>query len=432
MNFIQSIKGRFGKGNSINHAAQSGGYGSNPFFNQSSLASLFGKFWGTNIDYASEVGDLTTNRLIMSAVNFLGRTLPEAALEVVQMKSDGTNKVMFDHPLARLFKRPNKFMAGDLLWKSAGLSWIISGNVYFYKVRNKLGEVIELWYLPHFSIEPRWSGNSFIDYYAYSVDGQEFHLKPEDVIHLRNGIDPHNTRMGLSDIASALREIYTDNEAANFSALLMKNSGVPPFALIPKTDITGLKQDDVARLQNSFMRKISGDERGKPAVSTRAFDIVKTGFSPDELNLSKLRRLPEETIASLTGIPAVVLQFGAGLERSTYSNYAEAREAAYESVIVPLWRYIAAELSAQLLTDYDGAEKLDVNFNTSNVRVLQDDENKLYIRIGTAYRNGFIMRSEARSKTGFVAAPEDEVYFVEPKKTENDKAQKTNNEQINA
>ncbi len=417
MNSIwQSIKAKTGFGNSLAHPAQSNGYGSNPYYNQFSGLNIFGHFANTSVDYKSETGDLTQNRLIMAAVNFMGRTLPEAALEVVQMKPDGTNKVVFNHPLAKLFARPNKFMAGDLLWKSLGLSWIISGNVYFYKVRNKLGEVIELWYLPHFAVEPRWSGNNFIDYYAYSADGREYQLKPSDVIHLRNGIDPHNTRMGLSDIASALREIYTDNEAANFSALLMKNSGVPPFALVPKADITGLKQDDVARLQNAFQRKISGDERGKPAVSTRAFDIVKTGFSPEELDLSALRRLPEETIASLIGIPAIVLQFGAGLERSTYSNYAEAREAAYESVIVPLWRYIAAELSAQLLPDYEKSERLEVYFNTSKVRVLQDDENKLYIRVGTAYRNGFIRRSEARSKTGYPVEADDEVYFVEPKK----------------
>lgn len=416
MNFWKSIKGLIGGANSMNHARLSGGYGSNPYYNQFNGLNLLGRFAGTSVDYKSETGELTQNRLIMSAVNFLGRNLPEARIEVVKNLADGTTKTVFDHPLTRLFARPNKFYAGDLLWKSLGLSWTISGNVYFYKVRNKLGEVIELWYLPHFSIEPRWTGNNFIDYYAYSCDGTEYHLKPEDVVHFRNGIDPHNTRMGLSDVASALREIYTDNEAANFSALLMKNSGVPPFALVPKADITGMKPDEAARLQSSFMRKISGDERGKPAVSTRAFDIVKTGFSPEELDLSKLRRLPEETIASLTGLPAVVLQFGAGLEHSTYANYNEARTSAYEDVIVPLWRYIQAELTHQLLSDFDKSEKLAVKFNTSDVRALQDDENKLFNRLAVAYGGDFMKRSEARSKIGLPVEDSDAVYFSETTK----------------
>jgi HK97 family phage portal protein len=413
MNFLQSIKAKLTRNNSMNHALGSGGSGSNPFFNQSSLASLFGRFANTQVDYASECGDLTQNRLIMSAVNFLGRNLPEAPIEVVEPKADGTRSVVFAHPLTKLFARPNRFYTGDLLWKSFGLSWIISGNVFFYKVRNKLGEVIELWYLPHFAIEPRWSGNNFIDYYAYSVDGQEHRIAPADIVHLRNGIDPHNTRMGLSDVASALREIYTDNEAANFSALLMKNSGVPPFALIPKNDLTGLKPEDISRLQNSFMRKITGDERGKPAVSTKAFDLVKTGFSPEELDLSKLRRLPEETIASLTGIPAVVLQFGAGLEHSTYANYNEARTSAYEDVIVPLWRYIQAELTHQLLADFDKTTRQSVQFNLSEVRALQDDQNKLFNRLATAYKSDFMKRSEARSRIGLPVEDADAVYFSE-------------------
>ncbi len=413
MNVFKSIKAKFTGGNSMNHADGSGGYGSNPFYNQSSLLSIFGRYQNTSVDYQAEVGDLTQSRLIMSAANFLGRNLPEATVEVVEPKADGTKKVVFAHPLAKLFARPNKFYTGDLLWKSLGLSWLISGNVFFYKVRNKLGEVIELWYLPHFAIEPRWEGNNFIDYYAYNADGIEHRLKPSDVIHLRNGIDPHNTRMGLSDVASALREIYTDNEAANFSALLMKNCGVGPFALIPKNDIVGLKQDDVARLQNSFQRKISGDERGKPTVSTRAFDLVKTGFSPDELDLSKLRRLPEETIASLTGIPAVVLQFGAGLEHSTYSNYNEARTSAYEDVIVPLWRYIQAELSHQLLSDFDKSEKQIVQFNLSEVRALQDDQNDLYKRMTMAYNGDLMKRSEGRSRLGLPVEETDKVYRSE-------------------
>ena len=400
----------------MRHELGAGGYNSNPFFGQW-LNTLFGMFSGSRVNYAQEVGDLTQSRLIMAAVNFMGRTLPEALLEVTKPKRGGTKETIPDHPLVKLFKRPNRYYTGSLLWKSFGLSWIISGNVFFYKVRNKMGEVIEIWYLPHTMVEPRWEGDSFIDYYAYSVDGYEYRLKPEDVIHFRNGIDPNNTRMGLSDIASALREIYTDNEASNFSALLMKNNGVGPFAISPKNQ-TNLDEKERRRMADAFHRKTSGDERGKPFISGSSFEIIKTGFSPDELDLSKLRHLPEETIASLTGIPAIVLQFGAGLERATYSNYAEAKEAACESVVVPLWRYIEDELNAQLMPDFDKTGKLEAKFNLSNVRVLQDDENKLYARLGAAYRTGFMKRSEARSEIGLPTSPEDEVYFVEPKREE--------------
>lgn len=404
----------------MTHDRGSGGLNTNPFFGQF-WANLFGRFWGTKIDYAREVGELTQSRLIMAAVNFLGRTLPEASLEVVKPKADGTNKIIPDHALVRLFKRPNKYYTGSLLLKAMGLSWLIAGNVYLYKVRNRLGEVIELWYLPHHTIEPRWEGNNFIDYYAYMLDGIEYQLKPEDVIHLRNGIDPQNTRLGLSDIASGLREIFSDNERANFSALLLKNCGVPPYVISPKVNQTNLQESDRKRIADAFLRKSSGDERGKPVVMSNAIEVTKTGFTPVEMDLRNLSRVPEETIASLTGIPAIVLQFGAGLDRSTYSNYSEAREATYESVIVPLWCYLGEEFTHQLLSEFDESGKLEARFNTSNVRVLQDDENKLYVRVGLAYRNGVMKRSEARSKIGLTTDEADDIYFVEPKREEKPK-----------
>ena len=165
MSIFTKIKSVFTK-SQIRHELAAGGYNSNPFFGQW-LNTLFGMFANTRINYAQEAGDLTQSRLIMAAVNFLGRTLPEAKLEVVRPKADGTTKLVADHPVIKLFKRPNKYYTGSLLWKSFGLSWIISGNVFFYKVRNKLGEIVELWYLPHQYIEPRWTGNNFLDYYAY-------------------------------------------------------------------------------------------------------------------------------------------------------------------------------------------------------------------------------------------------------------------------
>jgi phage portal protein BeeE len=230
----------------------------------------------------------------------------------------------------------------------------------------------------------------------------------------------------LSDVASGLREIFSDNERANFSAMLLKNAGVPPFVISPKVNQSNLQDADRKRIGDAFLRKTMGDERGKPVVMSNAIDVHKTGFTPIEMDLSKLSRVPEETISSLTGIPAVVLQFGARLERSTFSNYGEAREAVYESVIVPLWVYVGDEVTLQLLAEFDRSEKLEARFNTAGVRVLQEDENKLHIRVSSAYRSGIMKRSEARSKIGLLVEESDNVYFVEPKKELSESNEKVN------
>lgn len=89
-----------------------------------------------------------------------------------------------------------------------------------------------------------------------------------------------------------------------------------------------------------------------------------------------------------------------------------------------MWVYLGEEFTHQLLADFDESGKLEARYNTSNVRILQDDENKLFTRVGGAYRMGIMMRSEARSKVGLQVKREDEVYFVEPKKEAKSKDEK--------
>jgi hypothetical protein len=131
------------------------------------------------------------------------------------------------------------------------------------------------------------------------------------------------------------------------------------------------------------------------------------------MDLKALRRLPEERISALLSIPAIILNFGAGLDRSTFANYSEAREAAYESHVIPLQRIIASVIRQQLLRSegqFKNSERLQVRHDISGVRVLQDDQNKLYARLNIAYHGDWMKRSEVRSAVGLEVSEEDKVY----------------------
>jgi hypothetical protein len=113
------------------------------------------------------------------------------------------------------------------------------------------------------------------------------------------------------------------------------------------------------------------------------------------------------------GIPPVVVGVMAGLEHSTYSNMAEAREAAYEGFILPHQRRFAADIKSQLLSDFGDTKGVAVQFDTSGVRVLQEDQNSLAARMGKMVTDGIAMVSEARNATGLPTGPEHE-YFLRP------------------
>jgi hypothetical protein len=134
-------------------------------------------------------------------------------------------------------------------------------------------------------------------------------------------------------------------------------------------------------------------------------------FSPEKMNLKDMRRVPEERITATLGIPAIVVGLGAGLDRSTFANYAEARESAYESFIIPNQRRFAADLKSQLLPDFGDTAGVAIQFDTSGVRVLQDDENAKAQRWINLVNGGLAMVSEGRNAVGLPVEPEHDVFL---------------------
>lgn len=385
-----------------------GSGGTGPIWN------VLGPSWNSvgAIDYRAECGDLGGASLVVAAVNWLGRVLPEAPLTVVEIDDEGMEIPVPNHPAAMLWRKPNPYYSGTTLCKAYGYSWIVSGNPYFIKVRNGAGVVTELWYVPPHMMRPLWpaTGNEFITGYEYRVDGATYVIPQEDVLHFRDGIDPSNTRLGLSPVASVMREIYTDQQIASYSALLMKNGAVPPVVISLKESVNALGVN-LDSIREKYLKQTQGDERGKAWVSGNAVQVDKVGFSPADLTLGQLRRLPEERLAAVMGIPAIVLGYGAGLDKATYSNARQLVEYATESYLVPLYRYIEEELTTQLLPDFtEGATGLEYRFDLSGVRALSEDQDALYQRLTLGYQGGWLKRSEAREMAGYEWGPEDEVY----------------------
>lgn len=390
-----------------------GGTGS--FLNNLPWGNSWIQYPNTAINYANEVGPLTGSSLVMAAVNWVGTNLPEAPVQVLRQKSDGTEDAVKNHPLVKLLNRPNQYYSGQLLWRGFALSWIIDGNAYFIKIRNSFKQVIELWYEPHFSIRPRWpdNGSEFIEYYELYRNGRWYRVDKEDVVHFRYGFDPYNTRLGLSPLASAYREIFTDNERARYSALILRNGGVISFLITPKE---AGKQINVKEFKAEWEYRTSGDNIGKPMVVNAPIEMNEMGSTPDKLLVDKASKIPEERVAALIGIPAAVLGFGVGLEQTKIgATMRELREQSYESFVIPTLRQIDPELTAQLLIpDFPGSENMIVGHDLAKVRVLQDDQNALATRQALLYEKGIIKRSEARSAVGMQVEQEDDVYFVEP------------------
>lgn len=364
-------------------------------------------------DLRNKMGDGMTHELVLSLIFWLARTFPEAKVRL-QRTNGIEHQPVPVHPFLSLLKRPNGAYSGVTLWMASMASWVVNGNVYWRKMRSPAGRVVALWFIPHWMIEPKWdSPDRYIDYYEYTPGGSvREKIPPEDIVHFRFGLDPENTRKGLSQIASAFRELFTDEEAARFTAALLKNMGVPGVVVSPTGDNT-ISPDDADAMKILIMQKTAGAHRGEPLVTTGPVTLQQFGFSPSELSLDIVRKIPEERLSALIGIPAVVVGFGAGLDRSTFNNMTEAREMAYESNVIPSYRIFAADLENQLLTDFvDDLDAWEVDFDTTLVRVLQEDQNALATRVVTLVGGPVFTRAEGRQMLGLEFDEADEVYLL--------------------
>ena len=364
-------------------------------------------------EYRRIVGDGTSSSVVMAPLLWIARNFPEAppALWKIVKAEEERDP---DHKIIRLLERPNEFYSGAVLWMATLIDWYVSGNGYWIKIRNGLNVPVEIWWVPASLIEPKAPtgvSTEFISHYEYRPGGKTVRVEVEDVVHFRNGLDPNNPRLGRSPLATVLSEVFSDQEAANFTASLLHNMGVPGLLISPKGEHSP-NPDDVAATKDYVDSEFSGSNRGAPLVMSGPTEIEQFGFNPQQLDLKALRRIPEERVTAVIGLPAIIAGLGAGLDRSTFANYKEAREAAFQDVIIPAQRILAEDIRFQLLSDFEGDPwGWRFGFDLSGVRVLQDDQNKLVERTTKAVDGGLMMISEGRRALGLDTSPAEDVYL---------------------
>jgi HK97 family phage portal protein len=352
-----------------------------------------------SVNYGSDVNGYQSS-IIMACAGWIQRTFPEAP-QVVQKRNADNEWETIDHPLTDLMNNPNPFYDGLLLQSAFIADLVISGNAYLLKARSGAGRPVQLWWTPSSLMTPKWptNGDEFISHYDYTPGGYPVQVAIEDVVHYRLGIDPDNLRKGRSPLQSLLREVFTDDEAANMTAALLKNMGVPGLVISPAQD--SVSQQDADAVKAYVKERTTGNRRGDPIVLGSATKVETFGFNPQQMDLKQLRRIPEERISAVLGIPAIVAGLGAGLDRSTYANMAEAREMAYEGGIIPLQRLVASQTGHQLLSDFtDDLVNYRVSYDLSEIRVLQDDEDKLSARTVAQVQGGVCKVMDAQRILG--------------------------------
>jgi HK97 family phage portal protein len=367
---------------------------------------------GSHKDWGQVAGDLGLNSIIASGIDWYVRNWAQALPQVMRKVDSQQAEPLDTHPVLGVIAEPMPGTVGSLVWGWVLQDYKLFGNAYLRKVRtSRSGVPIGLQYLPQDMVRPVGNGINPLTHYVYTTDGRSFDIAIEDMVHIRYGRDPSDIRLGRSPVQAVLREIATDNVASSAAYGLLNNGAMPSLIVGPdaKDQSVDLSPDDARQVKRQLREDLTGDGAGGIVVMMGPYKMDRVSLTPSELALDSVRRVPEERICSAMGLNPMVLGLGSGLERSTYSNFERAQQAAWEDGMVPLLRAISDALTVSLLPDYsESAEGDFIQFDVSNVRALADDLQAEADRAEKLYKAGIIDRAEAKRIAGLEAVPEDE------------------------
>jgi HK97 family phage portal protein len=349
-----------------------------------------------------------TNSAVFACLQAIAVAISEPELRIYH--ADGSERVEADPgDLGALLERPNPYMSLDTILGYTSTCLHVDGNAYWRKLRAgdpENGPVVELWPISPSRLTVETSGSSdFISRYRYAPGSRSNEeISPGNIVHFRYGLDDRDHRIGLSPLKRLLREISSDDQATRYADRLLANLAINGLTLSFDKESAPIDQATADQLKARIQAAYGGDNIGGAAVLSPGAKLDALGFSPEQMNMEILHRVPEERISAVLGVPAIVAGLGAGLQRATYSNVREAREMFTEQKLIPLWRALASEVTLQLVPDFDSSGRTVVEFDISDVRALGDDQNAAALRLKTLVEAGILSADEARAEIGYEPA----------------------------
>ena len=275
---------------------------------------------------------------------------------------------------------------------------MVSGNAYAVKERGRNDQVNALYLLrpDRVAIIP---GDYGARGYIYTVGGVEYSIDVRDICHLALP-NPGGDLYGLSPLQVLSRTVNLDLNMTDFAKVYFQNAGVPSGLLKVKRRLTS--QEEASTIRARWRSQFGGVSNfHRIAILDDDAEYQPMSNSPKDMALEGLHNLTESRICAVFGVPPILVGANVGLQRSTYSNYREARLAFHSETLEPMVARILRYFNRNLFADYSGNETLAVDW--SAMRAVLDDAAAASARITSLFAGGLVTLNEARQQLGFEA-----------------------------
>jgi HK97 family phage portal protein len=341
-----------------------------------------------------------TNELAYTCINERAARVSEAPLMHYSVDEEGEFEEVPKSNLRKLLKNPCVRMSEKEFLKIIQIYTLIAGYSVWEKERNNLGEVIHLW-----PMRPDWCSflrgqQQPIRAVRYQPWGLPFADIPVEDTVIFQYFDPIFPQLkGLSPTAVALEIVNSDNNMTNMVNQFMLNGAFLGGVLKTEQVLADAEAD---RIKARWKQQHAGSKNaGDIAVFGKGVEFSKTNQTFREMVFPEVDARAEARICMIYRISPITIAAKVGIGVATYNNYKEARAANYESVTMDDWNFIAGNIETQLLPDFVGEGELEnqtVQFDTSKVKALQEDQTARVDRADKMYKGGWAKLNEARAE----------------------------------
>lgn len=260
------------------------------------------------------------------------------------------------HPALALIRRPNPHMSWQDLVSLWTMYYLLVGDAH--GVLTRVGRLpVEIWPARPDRMIPVPDPRTFLARWDYrGPSGQDQALPVEDVIWWRkpNPWDPYH---GIGVLQSVLVETETAAYSAEWNRNFFLNSATPGGVI----EYDRVLSDTEWQTQQKRWRASHKGVRNAHRVATieGGGKWINASYSMKDMQFAELRRLSSEAIREAFRYPLPLLGTTTDVNRATATAAVGIRQS---EITLPLCERLRGVLNTGLLSQYDGAERLEFDF----------------------------------------------------------------------
>jgi len=328
-----------------------------------------------------------SNIYVWLACQHISGSIRQPMWRVYKSGNGGKVDQVVADPFDNIIGKPNTYQTYSELIESIAILRRLSGIVYLWIYRDKLGGVQELHVLNKEIVSVIIDKDSGL-VKKYMIRAKKIEIDPKDIITFKY-YDPSNLNEGYAPVNVGALQIDSARNVDLWNNHVFENGAIPSFVV----EVEGKLVDGGVRLRESIQSLFSGVRKaGKALVLDGGAKAKPLATNHKDMSFPELKKMSREDIGNLMMIPMPLLS----IDFAKYDNFRESMRVLWAINIIPELVMIAEGVNRGC---FEKSGRM-VWFDLSGIEALKDSENEKFDRILKAVEKDLITLVDAGNILG--------------------------------